>query len=168
MSYQVSGQVDIIAQPTSLVCWATVYTMMRSWEYEQSMTIRDAVAAVDAKYGVMVDNNRAMPPAEFAPFLRAAGMSWEPMANYTIDAWENMLLKYGLLWVGTMNLDSSGRHSRIIRGINNSGNSATSSFSIIDPAGGRQYVERFPDFLARYEGAFTFGPNDLYYQVRHW
>ena len=30
LDYTVPGMIDVIAQPTSLVCWATVYTMMRS------------------------------------------------------------------------------------------------------------------------------------------
>lgn len=35
-----------LAQPTSLVCWATVFTMMYSWRRQSPIAIRDAVNAV--------------------------------------------------------------------------------------------------------------------------
>jgi papain like cysteine protease AvrRpt2/LysM domain-containing protein len=168
LDYTVPGMIDVIAQPTSLVCWATVYTMMRSWKFQTSTPIRTAVAEVDERYGIRVDNNQALPPNEFLPFLRAANMRYEPMANYTIEAWANNLRSYGMLWVGTMNLDSSGRHSRIIRAISGDGGVETTFFSIIDPDGARQYREKFSDFLRRYEDAFTYSDNTGYYQVRHW
>jgi hypothetical protein len=168
LDYRVPGLIDVIAQPTSLVCWATVFTMMWSWKNQLSQPIRPTAASVNERYGVMVDNNQAMPPTEFLPFLRQAGMRYEPMANYTIEAWADMLRYYGPLWVGTMNLDYSGRHSRIIRAIDGDGGPDTTHFLMVDPDGGVQYRESFADFLQRYETGFTLGSNDLYYQVRHW
>lgn len=43
------GQVPIIAQPSSMVCWATVFTMMLSWRQGRSLQIRDAMAAVGTR-----------------------------------------------------------------------------------------------------------------------
>ena len=81
-------------------------------------------------------------PAEFQPFIAKAG---KPMASYPIDVWLDWLQTYGLLWVGTMNSigPSAGRHSRIIRGIAGTGQSDTTDFSIMDPAGGVMYQESF-------------------------
>ena len=89
---------------------------MRSWNDQASYGIRDAVARVAEKYGVMVDKNQGLPPSEFAPFLSAAGMQREPMANLTIQGWLNLLKRYGPLWVGTLGVVSPGTylHSRIV------------------------------------------------------
>src|SRR4051794_10118788 len=63
LNYLVPGTVAVIKQPSSLVCWATAYAIMRSWKDQTSYTIREGVAQVDPKYGVMVDNNKALPTA---------------------------------------------------------------------------------------------------------
>jgi len=95
-------------------------------------------------------------------------MTSQPMMNVTIDTWESLLRQYGLLWVGTLagTTPGSGLHSRIIEGIMGDGSPGRSSFKIIDPAGGKQYVESFAVFLAKYEGAFR-GTAGEYYQIRH-
>lgn len=166
IAYMVPGTKVVIAQPTSLVCWATVYTMMRSWRLQESKGIRDSVAAVEEKYGVMVDNNQALPGTEFKPFIRKASMQLEQMASYPVEVWLDWLQTYGLLWVGTMNsvAPGAGRHSRIVQGIAGTGVADTTYFHIIDPDGGRQYLEAFNIFLLKYENAVG---DDEYYQIRH-
>ena len=167
LPYEVPGIKFALAQPTSLVCWATVYTMMNCWRRQMSVPIHDAVAAVGARFATMFDNNQALPPADFIPFLRSAGMSHEPMANLTIATWEQKLRNYGLLWVGTMNGDFSGRHSRIIEGMTGNGQPNGTMMKIIDPDGGLRYTEPFMTFLSKYEHAFTLA-NDIYFQIRHY
>jgi hypothetical protein len=166
-TYIVPGLKVVIAQPTSLVCWATVHCMMRSWRDQMSYDIREAANRVDAKYADLVDKNRALPTAEFGPFISAAGMVVEPMANYMASAWEDMLRAYGLLWVGTLNslAPGAGLHSRIIEGISGHGESGRSMF-MIDPDGGRRYSETFEVFVAKYEGAIA-GVTGQYFQIRH-
>jgi hypothetical protein len=167
LPYDVHGMKVVLAQPTNMVCWATVYTMMYSWRRQESVPIRDAVALVGANYARMFDRNEGLPPSDFVPFLRAARMSHEPMINLTIEAWEQKLRCHGLLWVGTMNTDYSGRHSRIIAGMSGDGRPEGTTMKILDPDGGRRYDETFTVFLRKYETAFTAG-NDTYYQIRHY
>ncbi len=166
--YTVPGLRVILAQPTSMVCWATVHAMMRSWKFQVSIGIRPAAAAVDEKYGVMVDNNRGLPPDEFGPFITAAQMEYEPMMNLTIEGWVRLLRDKGLLWVGTLNSigPGAGLHSRIIEAMSGDGSVDHTVMHIIDPAGGRQYQESFRTFLAKYEGAFMQVSSD-YFQIRH-
>lgn len=89
------------------------------------------------------------------------------MIKLAIAAWGEKLRRHGLLWVGTMNTDCSGRHSRITEGLLGNGSPAGTSMKIIDPDGGRRYDEAFRVFLRKYEEAFTPG-NDVYYQIRHY
>lgn len=168
LPYTVPGFRVVLAQPTSMVCWATVHAMMRSWKFQASFGIRQAAGAVAEKYGVMVDNNQGLPPAEFGPFIRAAQMEFEPMMNLTIMGWVNLLRAYGLIWVGTLNSigPGAGLHSRIIEAMSGDGSVDGTMMHIIDPAGGRQYQETFRDFLTKYEGAFGQVSGD-YFQIRH-
>lgn len=168
LPYTVPGLRVVLAQPTSMVCWATVHAMMRSWKEQRSIGIRDAAAAVDEKYGVMVDNNQGLPSAEFGPFIAAAGMAVQPMMNLTIQGWVMLLRSKGLIWVGTLNSigPQAGLHSRIIEAMSGDGSVDGTMMHIIDPDGGRRYQEVFRDFLAKYEGAFMQVTGD-YFQIRH-
>lgn len=168
LPYTVPGLRVVLAQPTSMVCWATVHAMMRSWKFQMSLGIRQAAGDVAEKYGVMVDNNQGLPPAEFGPFIAAAQMEHQPMMNLTIEGWVNLLRTKGLLWVGTLNSigPGAGLHSRIIEAMSGDGSVDGTTMHIIDPAGGRQYQESFRDFITKYEGAFTRVSGD-YFQIRH-
>lgn len=164
----VPGIKDVIAQPTSMVCWATVHAMMRAWKAQRSMAIRNAAADVDPSYGVMVDNNQGMPPTQFIPFLQKAGMDRQPMVNLTVQGWVDLLRSKGLIWVGTMNSigPGAGLHSRIIEAMSGDGSVSGTYMHIIDPDGGRQYRESYEIFLQKYENAFI-QANSEYYQIRH-
>lgn len=164
--YRVPGMKVVVAQPTNQVCWATVHCMMRSWKDQMSYGIRYAAALAGEKYGVMVDQNKGMPPAEFKNFIRAANMRLEPMANLTIEGWTNKLRDYGLLWVGTLFDESSGLHSRIIEGIRGYGDYQNTWMMMIDPWGGVSYDEPYSLFLHKYEQAFIDNTGE-YYQIRH-
>lgn len=166
--YTVPGFRVVIAQPTSMVCWATVHAMLRSWKQQVSIGIRDAAAAVDEKYGVRVDNNQGLPSTEFGPFIAAAGMQVQPMMNLTIEGWVGLLRAKGLLWVGTLNSvgPGAGLHSRIVEAMSGDGSVDGTMMHIIDPAGGRRYQESFRIFIVKYEGAFVLAASD-YFQIRH-
>ncbi len=87
MAYRVPGYKSVIAQPSPMSDWATVYTMMLSWKNHRSLEIRRSVAAVAERCGRYYDASvpphpRGLPASECGPFLRAARMSHEPMVNY--------------------------------------------------------------------------------------
>ncbi len=174
ISYTVPGHVPVIRQRSSLVCWATAYTIMRSWKDRCSYNMRDAVAAVDQKYRVLVDRNRPLPASEFTRFLRLARMQHQPMWNIPIKEWLRLLQGRGLLWVGTLGVVSPGTylHSRIVEGIHGNGQANGASVKIVDPENGSRYQELFRDFLSRYEDAFRLSQTGVagvreYYQIRH-
>jgi hypothetical protein len=167
-SFTVPGFRVVLAQPSSMVCWATVHAIMRSWKFQTSLGIREAAGAVAEKYGVMVDNNQALPAEEFGPFITAAQMVYEPMTNLTIAGWLDLLQTKGLIWIGTLNSigPGAGLHSRIIEGMSGDGTVDGTSMNIIDPAGGQKYTETFRIFITKYEDAFGRVTGD-YFQIRH-
>lgn len=171
--YQVPGIKTVLAQPSPMSCWATVYCMMRSWKDQTSYPIRDAVLKVGQKWADYYDasyppKNQGLPSSEFGPFLAAARMRHQPMMNITIDEWGRLLRVHGLLWIGasvTIN-PNTGLHSRILEGITGNGQPYSTSMKIIDPDGGKQYSEPFMVFLAKYESGIRSVSGD-YFQIRH-
>lgn len=175
ISYEVPGIKTVTAQDGPDTCWATVYTIMKTWKTGFQMEVRDTVRQVDPKYAAFYDAGlrsnpepRGLPVSEIIPFLRAAGMRHQPMANMQVSGWLDLLQKYGLLWIGGLNEASpfGVLHSRIVDGINGEGAKNNTFFSIIDPNGGKRYRERFDTFSAKYEGALDLLSGE-YYQIRH-
>jgi peptidoglycan hydrolase-like protein with peptidoglycan-binding domain len=168
LPFVVSGRRVVIAQPSSMVCWATVHAMMRSWKFQASFGIRQAAAAVGERYGALVDANRGLPSEEFGPFITAAGMAVQPMMNLSIPGWLSLLRRRGLIWVGTLNSigPEAGLHSRIVEGMSGDGTVDGTELHMIDPDGGRRYHERFRLFIAKYEGAIR-SVDGEYFQIRY-
>lgn len=166
--YLVPGLKPAIAQPSNLVCWATVYTMMRSWKDRRTYDIGEAVAKVGPLYRNLFDANNPLPAAAFAQFLQDAGLSHKPMLSMSLSQWIATVRSRGLLWIGTLNALGPGAvlHSRIIEGVMGDGSPGGSFMRIIDPAGGRRYNETFATFQRKYEGARRNVPGQ-YLQVRH-
>ncbi len=171
VDYTVPGPVDVLAQPSSMVCWATVTTMMISWRDQMSMPIETALSGVGPTYVAKFRANSGLSAAEKGPFLAAAGLEAEPPMSFTMEAWEDLLRNYGPLWVTTDENVGPGFsiHARIIRGMHGDGTAEGTEFDVVDPAGGREYRERVTVFLHKYEevvGAAGSGP--LFLQVVHW
>jgi hypothetical protein len=169
LPFNVPGFVAVLSQPSAMSCWATVFTMMRSWKDQASYDIGDAVGRVGERYRGYYVMDSGLPSDEFGSFLSDAHMTHEPMINLTIDGWEGLLRNKGLLWVGTLaGLDpDSGLHSRIVEGMEGDGSPNGTFMKIIDPAGGRRYREVFSVFLKKYEDAFQSTGSDEYFQIRH-
>jgi hypothetical protein len=168
ISYQVPGLVPAVAQPNTMACWATVYTMMRSWKDQMDYDIATAVAKVGTKWSNYFTANNGLPPAEFGPFLSAAGMAHEPMVNLGVDGYLTLLKAHGPIWVGTLNAigPGAGLHSRIIEAMNGDGSVGGTNLSIVDPDGAKKYPEGFQTYISKYEGAIQ-GQRSEYFQLRY-
>ena len=153
VDYTVPGIIPTLRQPTGMVCWATVATMMISWRRQQSIPIETAMAQVGAKYAEKFRNNQGLAASEKEPFIRATGMTFRYPQSLSIAGWENLLRTCGPVWVTTDEDPSSGFaiHARIMAGIHGDGTPEGTTLDIYDPGTGTQYTERFSDFLRKYE-----------------
>ena len=151
--YTVPGLVPIIAQPSSMTCWATVATMMMSWKDKVSYTIETAMDKAGATYRTMFDNNQGLQAADHEAFATACGMTGEPPMNYTVSGLRSLIELNGPL-IAIADEAPGGLwaiHARVIRGIYGDGTVDGTFLRINDPAGGRQYTESFRAFAQKYE-----------------
>ena len=168
LPYVVPGVIEVMQQPNPNACWATAYTILKSWKQKTSLDIRTSVNQVDPKYAQLFDAKLGLPSTEFGPFLAKAGVTHLPMINLSIVGWEQRLRSNGLLWVGALaSLDpGSGLHSRLLEGMRGDGSPSGTSMLIVDPGYGSRYIEPFSDFVAKYEQAVNNPGQEEYYQVR--
>jgi hypothetical protein len=169
MSYEIElDGVPTIAQRSNKVCWATVYTMLKSWNDSTRYTCEEALATVGTIWVNQYKSNMLMLPHQVPTFTQQAGMKLESMQDIGFDGWAD-LLSNGPLWVGTMfDLGPSKElHSRVVKGLRGNGTGTGTYFSIVDPWGGRTYYEDSVTFAKKYDGAAEITGDEVYYQVRH-
>ncbi len=170
VNYRVPGLVAPLRQPSGMVCWATVTTMMMSWREQASMSIETAMGRIGAKYLAKFRNNEGLLGSEKAPFLVAAGLSYEHPQSLTASGWEGLLRRYGPLWVTTDENPGAGFsiHARILICIRGDGTAAGTTMEFVDPAKGNSYSENFGKFLEKYEAEARDSKAPLRIQIVHW
>lgn len=165
--YNVPGIVPLIAQPSTMTCWATVATMMVCWRDQASRTIANVMDEAGAVYRQKFDNNQGLKGSEKEAFLTALGLHGEPPASYTISGLRALLQTHGPLWVTTDEDPSEdfAIHARIVTGMFGDETLDGTFLRINDPAGGRQYTESFRAFQQKFEDVAAAGP--LRVQIVH-
>jgi hypothetical protein len=147
ISYTVPGVFNIIAQPSSMTCWATVAAMMMSWRDQQSYPINTAMSMCGSTWATMFANNQWLPGSQHAQFADAAGMTHEPLVGNPAESWEEMLRAHGPAGRGhgqSLSRPHPGRHL----GRWNGG----TTVDLIDPAGGTRYRQSYGTFTQAFEG----------------
>jgi hypothetical protein len=146
--YTVPGVFNIIAQPSTMSCWATVGAMMLSWRDQQSYPIETALEKCGPKWLPVFKANTGLAFADTTDFPRDAGMRVEGLASIPADTWEKMLRASGPVAIVTA---LPGFHARIMVGISGDGSAAGTNVDIIDPAGGKRYMQNFGVFSNSFE-----------------
>jgi len=167
--YFVPGKKVVIGQPTMMTCWATVYTMMRSWREAKTFAIAEALEKPGKQYVELFKKNKGLLPSQFRDFWTRGGLTVRGFATFPDYIWYDLLRKHGLLAVGEGNSlpPVTGLHLRIMEGMSVCG-TPSDCYYIIDPGwGGQKYSERTFDFEAKYNLAMSFG-GGANWQVAHY
>jgi peptidoglycan hydrolase-like protein with peptidoglycan-binding domain len=171
-TYRVPGFKRVVPQPTSNVCWAACYAMLRSWRDSKSYGIEEALAKVGDRYVQLYKHNQGLPWPEADAFYTKAGMQHHRFVCYPVETWLKYLRIYGLLSVtATMYLPPiPGTHSRVVEGLSGYRAVSTSGemldpnttfMQIMDPwSPGTQYNENFELFNYRYEALQVLSQGD--------
>ncbi|MEO8751430.1 MAG: papain-like cysteine protease family protein, partial [Casimicrobiaceae bacterium] len=154
--------VQQIAQPTNVSCWATSASMVLGWRDRMSLTVEGIAERAGLTTATGLD------PAQVGQFASDMGMTVEPPQSYTVEAFRNLLAGNGPLWIGAA---VPGLHAIVATGLYSDG--AETYVRITDPwdrdigavgapgayltshATGSRYIMRWADFVAEYERAAT-------------
>lgn len=155
-------------QSTNASCWAASAAMVVGWRDGRTVSdseIADKVPVIDAyRTGLWPSDRRAL--------ADAWNLVAEPPACYTIDAWRDMLERYGPIYVDmTWDTAGNGGHVRVLVGMESDGapDGSDTTMFMHDPwpgTPGRIRVS-FADFIALYEGRTGNSGGTLQYQLLH-
>ncbi|HWH42704.1 MAG TPA: papain-like cysteine protease family protein [Usitatibacter sp.] len=155
-------EVQQVAQPTDVSCWATAASMVLGWRDSMSLTVEGIAERAGLTTATGLD------PAQVGQFATDMGMTAEPPQSYTVDGFQQLLTNNGPLWVGAA---VPGLHAIVVTGIY--GDGSDTFVRITDPwdrdigapgapgayltthATGSRYIMRWADFVAEYERAAT-------------
>lgn len=169
-------EVQSIAQPTDVSCWATAAAMVLGWRDRMSLT-PETVAHISGR-----TTATGLDPAQVGQFASEIGLSYQHPQAYTIDGFRQMLESYGPLWVGAA---VPGLHAIVVTGMYSDGTADGSDtyLRITDPWDrvtgapgspgeylnthntGSRYIMSWAQFVAEYEGATGFDQVNL--QILH-
>jgi hypothetical protein len=176
VAVSVKGQIDLVHQKSSDVCWAAAATMLVCWEQKKSMSVEDVMTLAGAQYLAKYQANSGLKAEEKPAFLSSLGLTYEEPASYIPQNYIDWMTTYGPLWVTT---DSSSNnavfstHAKILIAIDSDDvKSGTNTiFTFLDPASkspGPQ-KQNFADFEKSFEKVVTGKPGNAkaFKQVVH-
>jgi hypothetical protein len=158
-NYLVPGIISPIKQKNSMSCWAAMFTMMYSWKHKKSVTVEAAVATLGQHYLDVYLKNTGLSIADNRKLAQAAGMTAEPLQNWSIGGWADLLRRHGLLWTSYAWKTSSrrGRHIIIFYGLRHDAGKGQ-LILYVDPSDGKRHEMPFSKAVAQHELGFTISP----------
>ena len=174
----ISFDVSPLKQSSSMACWATVYTMMKSWKDQKQWTVARALAELDPQYLDFYVQDSGLPGGSELNFIRDVGMRAQPPANYSLTGFREMLTVSGPLWI-TLG-DGINSHALLLVGIYGTSGEETleayraATFEFIDPLTGTFIYRPALDFMQEFEREAAVIVNasadgiPLRWQILHW
>ncbi len=159
-------EVELIAQPTDVSCWAASAAMVVGWKDRISLTPEAIVEIAGRSTATGLD------PAQVEQFATEIGLAFEPPQSYSIEGFRRLLEASGPLWVGA---SLPGLHAIVVTGMYSDGapDGSDTFVRITDPwdrvagnpgspgpylkthAQGSRYILRWADFVREFEAAAT-------------
>lgn len=167
-----------LKQRTRNGCWATAFTMLKSWRDGRDYKVEVALKALGAKYVDYFARDTGLPGGSERDFVRDAGMSAQAPANYSLAGLVSLLQEHGPLWIIVGNGINS--HALVLVGVYGTELGETKKayddavFEFIDPlVGGYVYITA-RTFMSDFEKEAVNIVNskaddlDLRWQILHW
>lgn len=111
----ISYNISPLRQSSQMSCWATVYTMMKAWKDKKAYLVNQVVSNLGAPWDDYYVNDTGLPGGKEREFVNAIGMKSMPPANYTLEAYVDLLKNHGPIWIITG--DGISSHARLLVGI---------------------------------------------------
>ena len=164
INYTVPGLFVPVRQPSTMACWAAMFTMMYSWKNQVSISIENAVETLGEPYISVYRNNTGLPIEANRRLAETAGMRAEPLYNPSITGWLQLLKTHGLLWTSYgwqvfgpdgFTETRAGRHIVIFYGMYGDGTANGTHIRYVDPSDGNRHVMTFEQMVRGHETGFA-------------
>jgi hypothetical protein len=135
MDYDLKKRMFELPQSSMVTCWAACAAMLKSYE-RQTYVLETSI--LTGSYLNLFNNNSILPFSSVVNFFETTMSfkteTWDANAPFTVDAWKNLMDKYGPLIVPAPVLGTGSAHIRVMHGIWGSGSPDTNTqFKIFDP-----------------------------------
>ena len=159
ISYVVPGIIAPIKQDDTRNCWAAMYTMMYSWRHNMSVSIETAISGLGNPYIDIYKNNKGLSINDISHMALMAHMTAEPLQNWTLKGWADLLKRYGLLWTnyGWQTPKDIGRHAIVLYGLRCDPINGQMVL-YVDPSDGQRHEMTFLKAVGQHELGFTLTP----------
>ena len=144
-----------LRQSSAMSCWATVYAMMKSWRDESALSVKSVVSDLGTPWDDYYVKDTGLPGGKEKEFVEAVGMETKPPANYTLQAYVDMLREHGPLWI--IMGDGISSHALVLVGIYGKYETADkeayekTTVEFIDPLTGTYHYESALEFAHKFE-----------------
>jgi len=147
-SFSILHSVPFVPQLTNMSCWAASAAMLVSWR--DNISIDDSVIAGGINY--WTEYQQGLNPEDVHVF-RHWGLTEEEPQSFTVQAFYDMIARYGPLWVAADANPSSAvaAHVRVVSGIYGDGTVDGTFLVIQDPAGKQNHVESYATYVQAQE-----------------
>jgi len=173
--YRIEG-IEAIHQPTPMSCWCAVAAMMLSWKEQRHVSIDEFVAR-NILWGILFDADAGLTNEDFKLLVFELGLTVHRPQNFMLQAYRQMLVDHGPVWIIAASDDGLASHARILVGYAGDTTRESSKtlesvcLELIDPATGEYVREDAVSFLSNFEreASLTYKwPGELRLQVAHW
>ena len=141
---RIAYNVQKLAQPTNMSCWATAIAMMLSWK--KSMSLNPKTIADELGYTQQFNSSGLHP--EDTKVFKYWGLTWDAPMCYSVQGFADMLKAYGPVWLAG---NSRAPHVRVVIGMTGDGTPDGTKLIINDPAGGKRYTRSFTKVMGSME-----------------
>lgn len=149
--YKVPGKIPVLKQPKEMDCWITVTAMLFSWRDQKTYTPKQVADKLGSPWNQYYRNNTGLPRKAQDSFIVITGLRTEPPANYTLEAYLELLQEHGPLWITTGDGWITA-HARLLIGMEgHKGDYVNTRFVFIDPLEGEIITQKGEIFFKEFE-----------------
>lgn len=135
VNIHVPGHIPALRQPEQDLCWATVATIMKSWQVGETLDMRAMLSDLEIGFLDIFDRKEPLDQADLPDFLDLMGMVAEPPMSISVEGIADLISRHGPIWVTadddlTVNFSI---HARILIGVFGDGTPEGTIATIIDP-----------------------------------
>lgn len=167
VDFDVARGVPAIKKTTPMTCWAAATAMLVSYKDGRNVPVEEAVRRAGSRYEQMLQSDTALTKVEATEYLSALGLSSMPTAEMNVEKIDQMLRRFGALWLTPDYEPAFSLDARIVTGVHGDGTPTGTSVSIIDPSSGREATVTFDHLKQVFEQEGISSPLGQFMTV-HW